>query len=53
MVISYWHVEQSDKAGEILKILFDDGGKNVSVLAIYDSIYFSIELRHVKGEPLR
>jgi hypothetical protein len=23
----YWYLEQSDKAGEILKILFDEGGK--------------------------
>lgn len=26
-MIFYWYLEQSDKAGEVLKILFDEGGK--------------------------
>jgi hypothetical protein len=45
MVISSCFVEQSDVAGEVLKLLFDDGGK-MAVIFLFMTWYFLVVLNH-------
>ena len=49
MMISSCYVEQSDVAGEVLKVLFDEGGK-MAIISLFMTWYFLFVLKHfVKG----